>query len=160
MSPVAVVSDAFWHARPGANDSAIGQAITVNGVSVTIVGVMPPGFVGIWSDLEADLWLPATLQRQLGYRANTASYGRLDSTQTWLTQDRIAWVNLVARVPSQPRGVVARLQAANHQGVSELAAQQTDPDDRTAMLAHTLSVTPLTHGFSGLRRAIRTRCLR
>ena len=152
VSPVAVVSDGFWTRALGANDSAIGQAINVNGVSVTIVGVMPPGFFGIWSDLEADLWLPATLQRQLGYRANTASYGRLDSTQTWLTQDRIAWVNLVARVPSSHlAGVVARLQAANHQGVSELAAQQTDPDDRTAMLAHTLSVTPLAHGFSGLR---------
>jgi predicted permease len=153
VSPVAVVSDGFWTRALGANDSAIGQAINVNGVSVTIVGVMPPGFFGIWSDSEADVWLPSTLQRLLGYRANTSSYGRLDPTQTWLTQDVTAWVNLVARIPSAnlPR-VVARLQAANHQAVSELAAQLRDPDDRTAMLAHTLSVTPLAHGFSGLRR--------
>ena len=152
VSPVAVVSDDFWKRALGANDSAIGQAINVNGVSVTIVGVMPPGFVGIWSDSEADVWLPAALQRLLGYRANTSGYGRLDTTQTWLTQDLIAWVNLVARVPSSNLGrVVAKLQAANHQGVSELAAQLTDADDRAAMLAHTLSVTPLAHGFSGLR---------
>jgi predicted permease len=151
-SPVAVVSDGFWTRALAANDSAIGQAINVNGVSVTIVGVMPPGFFGIWSDSEADVWLPATLQRMLGYRANTSSYGRLDPTQTWLTQDVTAWVNLVARIPSANlAGVVAKLQAANHQAVSELAGRLTDPDDRTAMLAHTLSVTRLAHGFSGLR---------
>lgn len=152
VSPVAVVSDSFWKRALRANDSAIGQAINVNGVSVMIVGVMPPGFVGIWSDLEADVWLPVTLHRQLGYRfTNTTGYGRLD-TQTWLKQDLIAWVNLVARIPSSNLArVVAKLQAANHQAVSELAARLTDPDDRTAMLAHTLSVTPLAHGFSGLR---------
>jgi predicted permease len=152
VSPVAVVSDGFWTRALGANDNAIGQTINVNGVSVTIVGVMPRGFFGIWSDVEADVWLPATLQRLLGYRANTSSYGRLDGTQTWLTQDVIAWVNLVARIPPSnlPR-VVTKLQAANDQAVKELAARLTDPDDRTAMLAHTLSITPLAHGFSGLR---------
>jgi predicted permease len=152
VSPVAVVSDGFWTRALGANDNAIGQTINVNGVSVTIVGVMPPGFFGIWSDLEADVWLPVTLHRLLGYRANTSGYGRLDTRQTWLTQDLVAWVNLVARIPSSNLArVVAKLQAGNHQAVSELAAQLTDPDDRTAMLAHTLSVTPLAQGFSGLR---------
>ena len=153
VSPVAVVSDGFWTRALGASDAAIGQAITVNGVSVTIVGVMPPGFFGLWSDSEADVWLPATLQRQLASRfTNTSAYGRLDPTQTWLTQDTIAWVNLVARIPpANFQRILAKLQAANHQGLSELAARQADPDDRTAMLAHTLSMTPLAHGFSGLR---------
>ena len=76
MSPVAVVSDGFWKRALGAHDSAIGQTIIVNGVSVTIVGVMPPGFFGIWSDAEATLWMPVTLVRQLGYRAtNTTACG-------------------------------------------------------------------------------------
>ena len=153
LAPVAVVSDALWRRALGANDRAIGQAITVNGVSVTIVGVMPPGFVGIWSDVEADLWVPASLHRQLGIRyTNTTGYGRLDDAQTWLTQDLIGWVNIVARIPpANLAPVVARLQAANHQGISELASQQTDPDDRAELLEHTLAVTPLAHGFSGLR---------
>ena len=151
-SPVAVVSDGFWKRVLGARDSALGESIAVNGVTVTIVGVMPPGFFGMWSDSEADVWLPTTLQRPLGYRANTSSYGSLDPAQTWLTQDNIAWVNVVARIPpSRQTSVVAKLQAANHQGLSELAARQTDADDRAEMLAHTLSATPLAHGFSGLR---------
>ena len=62
----------------------------------------------------------------------------------------IARVNLVARVPSATsRGVVARLQAANHQGVSELAAQQTDPR-RPHGDASTRRSDTARHGFSGL----------
>ena len=152
VTPVAVVSDGFWRRVLGGRDDAIGGAIAVNGVAVTVVGVMPPGFFGVWSDSEADLWLPATLQRPLGYRANTTSYGALDPAQPWLTQDAIAWVTLVARIPPPQLGAaMARLEAANRQGLEELAARQSGADDRAALLAHTLSSTPLAHGFSGLR---------
>ena len=131
VSPVAVVSDGFWTRALGASDSAIGQAINVNGVSVTIVGVMPPGFVGIWSDSEADVWLPATLHRQLGYRlTNTTSYGRLDAAQTWLTQDLVAWVNLIARIPSAHRAR-CRCQAAGGESPGgERAGGATDRSGR------------------------------
>jgi predicted permease len=152
ISPVAVVSDGFWKRFLGGSDLAIGQTIVVNGVSVTVVGVAPPWFFGLWTDSEADVWLPLTLQRALHYQNNSSSYGRVDEDGSWLAQDLIAWLNLVARIaPADRPRVRPRLEAANRQGLEDVAATFQNPRNRTSMLAHTLAVEPLSHGFSGLR---------
>ncbi|HET7565907.1 MAG TPA: ABC transporter permease [Gemmatimonadaceae bacterium] len=58
--PVAVLSYAAWRDRFGADSSAIGQSIRVDGKPVTVVGVMPPRFafphenVRIWLPLQLD----------------------------------------------------------------------------------------------------------
>jgi predicted permease len=54
-APVVVLSHGLWADRLGADPSAIGRAVRVNGDSATIVGVMPPGFT---FPLTGDLWLP------------------------------------------------------------------------------------------------------
>ena len=151
-APVAVISDGFWKRMMGASDAAIGQILIVNGVTVTVVGVTPPGFVGMWTDREADVWLPVELQQALHYQNNSSSYGRYDDDSSWPRQDLVAWLNLVARVApaDQPRAI-ARLAAANRQGLAELAQRFENPKDRSAMLAHTLVVEPFSRGFSGLR---------
>src|SRR5262249_11468435 len=58
--PVAVISDGFWRRLLNGSSNVVGQSLTVNGLPVTIVGVGAPGFVGMWTDSEADLWLPLT----------------------------------------------------------------------------------------------------
>jgi predicted permease len=151
-SAVAVVSNGFWKRALGGTDQALGQTIVVNDITAHVVGVMPAGFFGTWSDSEPDLWLPITLQLPLRYRNNTSSYGLTYDTQTWLSQDLISWVNVVARVPAENLSRArATLEAANRQGVKDLAAQLRDPEDRTSMESHTLEVEPFSHGFSGLR---------
>lgn len=45
-APVVVLSYDVWHERFGANPSVIGQQLTVNQQSLTIIGVTPPGFNG------------------------------------------------------------------------------------------------------------------
>jgi len=151
-APVAVVSDGFWRNWLGGSDAVLGQQIVVNGVSATIVGVTPPGFVGLWTDRDADFWMPATLQPRLRYSNNSSSYGTFDFGKPWLEQDTIAWLNLVARIPAanRPRAIAA-LQAANRDGVAALVSAMADPKNRTSMLAHTFGVEPFARGFSGLR---------
>lgn len=41
---VVVLSDAFWHSRFGADAGLIGRALSLDGASYTVVGVMPPSF--------------------------------------------------------------------------------------------------------------------
>ncbi len=106
IEPVAVISDGFWKRSLGAADAAIGQTLVVNGVGVTVVGVTPPGFTGIWRDGEPDVWLPLTLQPLLQYQTNSSAYGSADRSRPWVEQDRIAWLNLVGRVaPAGRTGV-------------------------------------------------------
>ncbi len=56
--PVVVLGNALWQSRFGADPDVVGTTATLDGVSRTIVGVMPPGF-----DFpgRADLWLPLPL---------------------------------------------------------------------------------------------------
>jgi putative ABC transport system permease protein len=150
-SDVAVVSDGFWRRVLGGSNDALGRTIAVNGVPLTIVGVTPRGFTGLWTDAEADLWLPLTLQQPLRYFNNSSSYGPIDNGKPWLSQP-IAWLNVVARIPGgRVRVLLPRLEAANHAGVMELAAMSANPKDRTLMAARTLGFEPLSSGFSGLR---------
>jgi predicted permease len=151
-SPVAVISDRFWRRALGGDEAAIGQPLLVNGVTVTVVGITPPGFSGMWTDRDADMWLPIGLQPALQYQNNSSSYGAYPDDEPWLAEDLVAWVNLVARVPASNRPqAIARLQAANLRGLAALAQRIGNPKDRTEMLAHTLAVEPFSRGFSGLR---------
>jgi putative ABC transport system permease protein len=150
-APVAVVSDGFWRRTLGGSDRALGQTITVNGLPITIVGIAPRGFVGMWTDAEADVWLPLTLQLPLHYINNSSSYGPIDNTKPWVGQP-ISWLNLIGRIPrGDIRSVMPLLQAANRSGIAELMGTMDSPKSRELMLARTLAAEPLSAGFSGLR---------
>ena len=55
---VAIVSEKFWQARYGGNESILGSSLTLDGKPYTIVGVMPAGFR---FPGEFDVWLPLAL---------------------------------------------------------------------------------------------------
>jgi putative ABC transport system permease protein len=52
---VAIVTDRFWKARLGGNQDVIGKALVLDGVSHTIVGVIPKMPVS-WTGPNADIW--------------------------------------------------------------------------------------------------------
>ena len=53
---VVVLSDGLWRRRFAADPDVIGRAVTLNAQPHTVVGVMPPGFLGV--ENEAQLWVP------------------------------------------------------------------------------------------------------
>jgi len=55
---VAIVTDNFWRNHLGGSRDAIGQAIPLDGRSVTVVGVLPAGFRFPFQQPEPDVWLP------------------------------------------------------------------------------------------------------
>jgi predicted permease len=61
--PVAVLSDGCWRRVFGADPSAIGRAITLNGRAFTVVGVAPEGFRGSVAALSLDVFVPITMQQ-------------------------------------------------------------------------------------------------
>ncbi len=57
---VLIISDGLWRRRFAADPHIVGRAVTVNGTSYTLVGVMPPGF-------EDVVWPGSEVWRPLGY---------------------------------------------------------------------------------------------
>jgi len=55
---VAVISDRFWRNWFNASPKVLGQAIALNNVVVTVVGVMPEGFTGADRDQQPDVFVP------------------------------------------------------------------------------------------------------
>lgn len=55
---VAVISDAFWQNRLGADPDIVGQTIVVNGQPLTIAGVAPAGFEGTTLGSRPTVYVP------------------------------------------------------------------------------------------------------
>jgi putative ABC transport system permease protein len=63
---VVVLGDAIWKRQFGGDPAALGRTLLVNGVPLTVVGVMPPGFDGVSG--YAAFWWPRGMAPQLTYR--------------------------------------------------------------------------------------------
>ena len=61
-APVVVLSDGLWRTRFGAEPGMVGRVVDLDGESVEVVGVMPPGFA--FSRSEVELWRPIGLDRE------------------------------------------------------------------------------------------------
>ncbi|MGH9160181.1 MAG: ADOP family duplicated permease [Vicinamibacteraceae bacterium] len=53
-----VLSDGFWRDRFGGDPQIIGASLKVSGTVVTVIGVTPRAFHGVWPGVEPDLYLP------------------------------------------------------------------------------------------------------
>jgi predicted permease len=59
-APVAVISDRLWRAKLNADRGVIGRTVRLNGKSVTVVGVGPRDFLGVFPLAPADIFVPVT----------------------------------------------------------------------------------------------------
>jgi putative ABC transport system permease protein len=60
---VGMISDRLWRTVFGSSDSIVGAKVIVNAAPVTIVGVMPKGFIGF--SVGADVWLPVRMMARI-----------------------------------------------------------------------------------------------
>jgi predicted permease len=77
---VAVISDGFWTRRFGRDPAVLGKNVQVGTQWVTIVGVTPPGFLGLQAGAPLDITLPMMLVEQ-----------GLQSKQSW-------WLSVIGRL--------------------------------------------------------------
>ena len=64
-TPVVVLGHGLWTRRWAADSSVIGRTIRLNGVPLTVIGVLPPEFAGLSG--RAELWIPRTMSPQVTY---------------------------------------------------------------------------------------------
>jgi len=77
--PVAVLSHRLWRTRFGADPGVVGGTVRLNGSPVSVVGVAPEGFVGVFRGFQFDVWVPITAAAGMtaGLQIEARDSGRL-----------------------------------------------------------------------------------
>jgi putative ABC transport system permease protein len=109
---VAMLGDALWKARYGADPGIIDRVVSINGSPAVVIGVMSPGFR---FPFESDLWQPLArlpaIDRQTRDQRTLGVLGRLadgsDLTRARTELDTIAG-RLAAAYPATNANVTAR----------------------------------------------------
>ncbi|HYW69733.1 MAG TPA: ABC transporter permease [Pyrinomonadaceae bacterium] len=151
--PVAVISYGFWQKRFGGDPSIIGKTVLANEHPLTVLGVTPPGFYGLYLSGSPDVWVPLMM---------TPVFNPLPPTR--LTSRRHQWLSLMAR---RKEGIsIERAQASlavlYHQIREGEAAQAKKPlsdRDKERFLARRISLSDGGQGFQSLRQQMRTALL-
>ena len=86
--PVAVISHGFWQRRFGANPAVIGQTITLNHKSLTVIGIAPPQYTGMLRGLAIEVWVPLMMMPQM----------RPESGMAFLNGRNSSWLSMVGRL--------------------------------------------------------------
>jgi predicted permease len=96
--PVAVIGYDYWQRRFLGRPDVVGEKILVNGHPFTVIGVAARDFYGLELGVPADLYVPLSMQPQVG--------------PAWLKMDdrRFRWVQVYAR--RSPGVTIERAQAA------------------------------------------------
>src|SRR2546429_522411 len=85
--PVLVLSYTFWKNHVGGDPNIVGRSASINGRSVTIIGVTPEGFGGVYSIMDTQGYLPVGMA--------TAT---LDSPKDFLTNRRVGNIEILGRL--------------------------------------------------------------
>jgi predicted permease len=126
-APVAVLSYGVWKSRFNSAADVIGKTLEINGAPFTVIGVAPPGFLGVSAIFGPDVWLPATMAQQV----------LPIELQDVLRERGKPLFQGIARLKS---GVNRSQAEASLQTVAATLLQE-DPD---ANAGHTISVQPVT----------------
>jgi predicted permease len=124
---VAVISDAFWRRQFAGARDVLGQTLTFDSVTYTIVGVGPQAFSGEDVGDPSDLWVPITMESQV-----------VPEQPGLLTNSASSWVHVIARLKP---GVTA------HQAESAARAL-FKPSVASWRANQRLDVVPAGRGFS------------
>jgi predicted permease len=127
---VAVISDAFWRRNFNADPSVLGRDVRINNHAFTVVGVASKGFTGTDVGRATDIWVPLTMQREVG--------------RDLLADGRTNWLEIIGRLSP---GV--RREAAGAELTADL--ERRSPDARARVPRRHLILLAGDKGSSGVR---------
>ena len=109
--PVALLGDALWRRRFGADSRVLGRTVVVNGTALTVVGVLPEGFGGLTGN--AEIWVPQAMAPAVSYP------GQLTTAQHFLSVvGRLKPGRSLAQAAREVDAAAAGAVGAVHQGAA------------------------------------------
>jgi len=156
--PLAVISYGYWQRRFGRDPTVVGRALLVNGVPVTVIGVVRRGFHSAIADVAPDLFLPVTLRDVVKYEGNIESDGPDLPGLSIFEQVHDHWLLLLAR--RRPGVSVERASAAlnvlfQRDKAARLVTNTKDAErDRRQLMDERVLLAPAARGLSHLRGSL------
>jgi macrolide transport system ATP-binding/permease protein len=141
---VAVVSYALSEKRFGGAANAVGQAVLINNLPFTVLGVTPPGFFGVDPAGAPDVYVPMHANELLG------AADQFGFRPERYLDPYYYWIQIMGRL--RPSVSVAQAQAALAPRFQQWVASTAGNDRERARLPE-LVVNPGAGGLSTLRRA-------
>ena len=147
--PVAVLGHAYWTRRFAADPAIVGKTIVVNRQSLEVVGVAPAGFAGLDFADPVDVYVPISMQPQMG--------------PGWLQLEgrRFRFVQVFGRlrdgVTIEQAGAVMQplYRALLEDEAKDAAFASASAETRRAFLEGRLTIDDASHGHSNLRTSVR-----
>jgi predicted permease len=140
--PVAVISYNFWQRRFGGAADTVGRPLTVERVTYTVIGVMPPEFFGTEVGRKFDVAIPLGTEPLVRGKESA-----LDRRSNW-------WLSIMLRLkPGQTlESATAALRGMQPQ-IREATMPQDWPEQyKKTYLNEGFILVPAATGSSGLRR--------
>jgi len=141
--PVAVLSHGYWQRRFGSDPTIVGKAITVNRRAVVVVGVAPPGFLGMNPGTADDLWLPISSMAVIARDRRSQAFAQNDF---W-------WVLMMGRLKP---GTTAEAARTNVEMIFRQTAMDGIKVSGTPPVIPLVLLDPGGQGLDGLRRNLQT----
>jgi predicted permease len=116
--PVLVLGYSYWQRRFGGDKNVIGKQAQMDGHPVTIVGVAPKGFPGMYAFLNMDGYIPLSADAGLG--------GNSPVAETWTHREQRS-LQVIGRLKP---GVDMKQTAASLQVVAQRLAEQHPETDK------------------------------
>ena len=144
-APVAVLSHTAWRDRFQARADILGQPVTLNGVTATIVGVAPDGFYGdTLRPNPTDIWMPLSSEPLIQPAARL------------LDAKGLHWLYAIGRL--KPGAAIPPLQARLTATLQHwFGGVELSPSERAEIPRQRINVIPAASGrrqHAGVRRAI------
>ena len=130
---VAVISYSYWTRRFGRSPEVIGKVVQIGNDSVTIIGVSPPEFYGLFPGAEMDISLPLMFE---GPRL-------LAAKNSW-------WFNAVGRL--KPNASVAQAQAELEAIFQPFMTETSVSAEMRRDAFARIELTPASRGLDTVRR--------
>lgn len=134
--PVAVVSYRLWQRALGGREDVVGTVIRVNATPLTVVGVAPEGFRGVFLSSPSEIWIPTGMSA-LGYRWCDPR----DRECTWLTMiGRLAPGHTIAEAGAEMDSLSAAVRevhppgGATEKGLTVAPLRGIHPGNQAAMI--------------------------
>lgn len=147
--PVAVLSHRFWETQLGSDPGVIDQVVVVNGQSLTIIGIAPPGFMGTTLGTDPRVFVPLTMRGALGN--GTEEYTKRNMYWAYLfgrLKEGVSIAQAEQGINAIYRPIITDVEAPQQENMSAATMQR--------FKAREVKVTPGARGQSSVHSEART----